>query len=872
MMTKGNPQKNLERIKNWLEQDHLEWSCVWPMFVTLHRILTEAENPEIWDPATELTHRFLDVLNRELIQDQQWPHAESAKLFSALLTILAEAGQYRHETYSATPEHREQVDRCKLIYEELLPQMGKLREHAINVAKQYFIQPIFSSIKTDIETEIFPLLESLGDNSGENSERARDRYMPFRVIQVGNVVEQLYSFRLRTSELDLVGDNDSPGLLRKIYDHKYARFGTSGVRGRWELDFTETRAKRVVQAICDFLKASDVPEYVGAENLQGKLIVIGYDSRRNARLVAEWTAQVCLANGFKVDLANRDTPTPALVYYLTDHLALDEVAGLINCTASHNPPEWQGIKLNPRLGYPAPTSLTDFIAARANELQMLDTPIPVANLAEAEARGDLQGFDPIVDYTNWILNSGKDNQRISIDPEKIRKHFADKMVVIDEMHGASRGYLSRLLGEIGVRHKVIHAERDPNLPGLDYADPEEPFIDTLKATVAEMDDAMLGVGMDTDADRFGVVDWDGTYYRPNQVLPMLVRYLGIDRELTGRIIATQTGSPLIEELARQRAEKLTAEGRPNEQDHPEWEKGVLPAFVDHPFYQRRLGEREDQMYKYTFMVPVGIKYIEEQRRTDRSYRFLEELPEGWRNTILIGGEESSGLTTRGHVTDKDGVWANLLIMDMVAHYGGSIREIWEDTVKVAGWKSFGGHELDPEPSNTGRADVDAVLEAKEGLINDFLDRVPSEGTFAGLKITYAGGIRYDFGELRLLDEQGGDQNYLRVRASGTEPINRIYVESSDRQIAKRLAEAALQRLAEHSAAEIKNAHSPWRLADILSSTRLSPSLIESVRSKLTDAHWSDQDVITKLKRILPTVEHRNQEAIEKWITALKSKE
>jgi phosphomannomutase len=887
-MTTDN--QKLERVRQWLERDTLDRSRVAPMFVKLVRILTGAEEPEVWNPAIDVSHRFLDVIERELTLDLQWPHAESAKLFSMLLTILAEAGQYRHETYSGD------ADRRRLIDTELLPQMGELREHTVSVAKRYLRQPVFSSLETDIKLEIFPLLESMGDTSGKNSKFARDRYMPFRVIQVGNVAERLYSFRVRTADPRLLGGEGTYGLLREIYDRKYARFGTSGVRGRWGLDFTEVRAKRVVQAICDFLKDSDVPAHVGAEDLLGKRIVIGYDSRRNARLVAEWAAQVCLANGFKVDFATRDLPTPALVYYLTDYLDPDQVAGLINCTASHNPPEWQGTKFNPRHGYPAPTSLTDFIAARANQLQLLDECAPVADLSRAEERGDVRGFDPIVNYTNWVLDNGKGNQRILIDPDRIRNHFRDGLVVVDEMHGSSRGFLTRLLGEIGVRYKVIHAERDPNLPGLDYANPEEPFIGTLEATVRELDDAVLGLGMDTDADRFGVVDGDGIYYRPNQVLPMLVRYLGIDRELTGRVIATQTGSPLIEKLAEKRAEKLAkklaeelaekrAGGLPEnlveelaekrakeiEQNHPEL--NVVPAFVSHPFYHRRVGDRKERVYKYTFMVPVGIKYIEEQRRTDRGYRFYKELPENWRDIILIGGEESSGLTTRGHVTDKDGVWANLLIMDMIAYYGKPMSQIWEDTVAVAGWKSFGGRELDAEPSNTGRADVDAVLEAKEALINDFLDRfegqAPGEGTFAGLPVIYAGGIRYDFVELQLRDAQGGTQHYLRVRASGTEPINRIYVESSDPEIARRLMETALGRLEELSAAEIQKAHSEWRLAEILSTTRLSDSLTQVTRSAVA-AHkdWSMQGLISRLERMLPTVERRNQRAIGDWIAAL----
>ena len=235
-----NVEYELGHIEAWLEQDELELSRMGPMFVKLLRILTEAEVPRVWNPAIKLTHHFLEVVERELAHDLQWPHAESAKLFSMLLTILVEAGQYRHETFSGDPEYR------KLIDEELLPRMGQLREHAIAVAKQYLRQSVFSSLRSDIELEIVPLLESLGDTSGKSSKLARDRFMPFRVIQVGNVVERLYSFRLRTTDLRLVGDGNTPGLLREIYDRKYARFGTSGVRGRWGLDFTEVRAKRVV--------------------------------------------------------------------------------------------------------------------------------------------------------------------------------------------------------------------------------------------------------------------------------------------------------------------------------------------------------------------------------------------------------------------------------------------------------------------------------------------------------------------------------------------------------------------------------------------------------------------------------------------------
>ncbi|NIV38989.1 MAG: hypothetical protein GWN58_59085, partial [Anaerolineae bacterium] len=96
---------------------------------------------------------------------------------------------------------------------------------------------------------------------------------------------------------------------------------------------------------------------------------------------------------------------------------------------------------------------------------------------------------------------------------------------------------------------------------------------------------------------------------------------------------------------------------------------TAPAFVDHPFYRIRVGTRDDQVYENTFLVPVGIKYIEEQRRTDRRYKAYKELPEGWRDRLLIGGEESSGLTTRGHVHRQG--WG----MGQPAHHGYG-RLLW----------------------------------------------------------------------------------------------------------------------------------------------------------------------------------------------------
>ena len=831
-------------------------------FNELNRNLIAAETPETWEPAVASMRSFLAVLDQKLLSHPDIlarDHANSSRALSILLTLSAIGTQYRLEQFK--PKDAAGQERRALIEREYFPLTGALRQEAIQLAKKYLSAPVFDSLREAIDHEILPLLDSM------DYEKDLHRWMPYRVIQIGNIYERLYSFRLRTQDPVLIGDQHSLGLLRMIYDRKYLRFGTSGVRARWGADFTKRRATQVVQAVCDYLNDIDVPDFVGHENLAGKRMVIGYDTRRNADRVAEWTAEVCLGNGFEVDFANRDTPTPALVYYLTDDLPADEVAGLLICTASHNPPEWQGIKFNPRLGYPAPSNVTDFLAFHINELQLVDATARCTDLDEARKRGQLRGFDPLNDYVDWIKENGNGNARIPIDFDRIRKFFCDKSIVIDEFHGSGRGYLTRLVGEAGARYTVIHAERDPNLTGLDYANPEEPFINPLKAKVAETG-AQIGMGMDTDADRFGIVDKGGVYFRPNQILPMLIRYLGIERRLTGRVIATQTGSPLIEHLAGM---------IPGNQDN-EPAKDALPGYVSHPFYTIEIGTREDRVLKHAFLVPVGIKYIEEIRRMTRNYETEKPLPENWRDRILIGGEESSGLTTRGHVTDKDGPWANLLILDMLAYFGTrkenpltSMAEIWEDTIRMSGlWPSFGCSPDDPT-SHTGRTDVDAPQEAKEAFIGYYLNlpQTTDHPQVAGMDIAYLGGIPYEIAEMQLKDADGDDRYQLRVRASGTEPINRIYVESKDPQQGRVIMDAALAKLEELTIVEIRKAYSEWRLVDMLAQTRLTEKTKQAVLETIKGKGWNLTEVRDKLVKSMAVLENRNRKIAQKWLDALK---
>lgn len=832
-------------------------------FNRLNRAILVADKPQIWQPAIAEMNIFLSQLETWLADNPAVIGENivtSSRIFSLLLTLAATGTQGRLELFQAKEEAskalRTQID------EDYLPNSGDMRRKAIALANNYLQSPVFKSLDEAIRHEILPLIESLDDKNYP------DRFMAYRVVQIGNIYERLYALRLRTADPVLLGLAGNKGLLREIYDRKYLRFGTSGVRGRWGNDFTETRARQVVQAVCDFLNNENVPAFVGAEDLSGKVIVLGHDTRRNSDLVTQWTAETCLANGFQVHIGTRDVPTPALAFYETEVVPPDEVAGLIIATASHNPPEWQGIKFNPRLGYPAPTNVTDFIAFRINELQLIDHAGGQSEVEDARARGLVQGFDPLDDYVNWIKNNGNGNARIPIDFDRIRSFFADKMVVVDEMHGSGRGYLTRLLGEAGVRYTVIHANVDPDLGGQDYANPEEPFNQMLKETVAQTG-AQIGMGMDTDADRYGVVDKGGVYFRPNQILPMLLRYLGVDRGITGRVIATQTGSPLLEVLAGMIPE--------NEVNKPA--KGALPGYVGQKIYKCRVGDIASRSLQHAFAVPVGIKYIEEIRRTDSAYNNLKVLPEDWRDRILIGGEESSGLTSRGHITDKDGPWANILIMDMLSYYGTravkplrTLQEIWNELVNLPGlWESF-GTSSDPT-SHAGRSDVDAPLEAKEAFIDYYLDLPDHPGQdglkIAGLNIDYLGGIRYELVEMQLSDQSGDDHYYLRMRASGTEPINRIYIEAADLQVGQRMMAEVLKKLEDLTANTLRNAHSEWHLVDMLCQSRLSKHTEQAVRETISKHEWSMEDILWKINQMTQTLEKRNRKVIQAWHSALR---
>jgi phosphoglucomutase len=527
-------------------------------------------------------------------------------------------------------------------------------------------------------------------------------------------------------------------------DDSVIRFGTSGFRGRWDIEFTEPVARDIAQAVCDYM--------IEVDRRAGKVVVVGYDSREHADEVAAWCAGVALENGFAVHLTARDTPTPALAFYAGDILG-DACAGVINCTSSHNPVEWQGIKFSLHDGSISPPRVTDFVSARATAYRRGERDRPHRAISDAE-RSRLETFDPMDEYCRWLLESGHGNCRILVDRDRIRRYFTGKRVIVDEMHGTGRGYLRRVLDEIGVDYRVIHGERDPRLGGLEAANPEEPHIQGLKDAVAESG-AAIGLALDADADRYGIVDAGGIYIEPNYVLAMLTRHLGVERRLTGRVATTYVTTHVLERIARDIVG--------NESHRPA--PGALPMHRRNPDYAVVRGPEEGIRSRNVFTVLTGLKYIVQVPQMDRDYNLLADPPADWRCRLLIGGEQASGLTAMGHVPDKDGMLACLLVLDTVSHLETSLSQLWEETQSLYG------------ATITVPLNLTVPEAAKAPFIDSFLASGEA-GRFAGMPVVFAGGIPGSYAELMLEDPSGSTDNYVHVRPSGTELLVRVYLEAA----------------------------------------------------------------------------------------------
>src|SRR5687767_9785982 len=443
------------------------------------------------------------------------------------------------------------------------------------------------------------------------------------------------------------------------------KFGTSGWRAVIADDFTFAGVRNVTSAICSHFES---------RNSTGNLMVVGYDTRFLGEKFAEECAHVISANAFRALLCDAPVPTPAISHVIRSKGA---ICG-INFTASHNPPQYNGMKLSTSDGAPALPEVT-------GDVERLIAGISASPRATAQVNQSLETFAARPDYLADL------STKINFDV--IAR--AGGSYAFDPLWGTGRGYLDEVLRQHGLEVETIHDWRDVLFGGRS-PEPEESHLAELREVVLKKG-CVLGLATDGDADRFGVIDTNGAFITPNQLIALLFDYLVESRNWSGGAARSVATSHLVDRVAEAR--------------------GL-------PFYE----------------TPVGFKYIGELINEDK---------------IVIGGEESAGLSIKGHYPEKDGILACLLAAEAVAARGASLTDQLEALFSDIGRLESGriGVRLTPE------------------LMPTLKERLAQEPTvLAGRKIKEVNridGVKIIF----------QDDSWLLVRPSGTEPLVRIYAES-----------------------------------------------------------------------------------------------
>jgi len=445
------------------------------------------------------------------------------------------------------------------------------------------------------------------------------------------------------------------------------RFGTSGWRAIIADEFTFANVRRVTRAICRHSRETAA----GA----GGTLIVGYD----ARFMGEKFAAVCVeelsAAGFGALLCDRPTPTPTLSHAIRHRRAL----GAINFTASHNPPEYNGMKFSTADGAPALPEVTKRIEALIAESDG-DGTAPATFVASAA-----ETCDPRPPY-------------IADLESKVRFDLiagAGGRYACDPLWGAGRGYLDFALRRHGLEVETIHDWRDVLFGGRS-PEPDSENLDELREVMRRRG-CVLGLATDGAGDRFGVLDADGTFITPNKLLPLLFDYLTESRGWTGGVARSVATSHLVDRVAAAR---------------------------DLPLYE----------------TPVGFKFIGELIIQDK---------------ITLGGEESAGMSIRGHHPVKDGLIACLLAAEAVAARGASLSEQLEALYARVGRLEGAriGVRLTPD---LARSLPEKLARDPESIGGRRVERV---NRMDGVKFIVA------------------DGSWLLVRPSGSEPLVRIYAES-----------------------------------------------------------------------------------------------
>lgn len=459
------------------------------------------------------------------------------------------------------------------------------------------------------------------------------------------------------------------------------KFGTDGWRGIISEEYTFNNVRLVSEAIADYVLDRNEPD---------KGIVIGYDARFLSRQYAEDCAAVIAEKGVKVWLSDSLLPTPALTWQVKDRQA----AGGVMITASHNPPEYNGLKFKASYGGSASPEIVADIEKYVRKLEETGREFPKVS------SGKVAYYAPqavYLDHVKAMLN------------KEILDDFTGK-IVFDVMHGSAQGYPTELAEEYHLDLVEIRNDYNPSFCGVS-PEPIEKNLKALREAVFK-NRAMIGLATDGDGDRIGAMDADGRFINAHQVIALLTKYFVEKRGWKGDVVQTLTVSELVKRLAGK--------------------------------YGLKLHE-----------TPVGFKYVASLMLTE---------------DVLIGGEESGGIGVKNYIPERDGMLLGFLLIEVVAAYGKTLGQLLDEMMSEFGWFYY------------GREDLHLDMAQKERLMNALVNNPPD--TLDGLEVVSANCT--DGCKLYLND------GWVMFRASGTEPIVRIYAEANGQERLKEILGKAVR--------------------------------------------------------------------------------